>query len=93
MKPVTARIKVEEENTKPISEHLIGVFFEDLNYAADGGLYAELIQNRDFEYSPKDGNKDKDWNSMYAWSVQGIMRYLQSERIIRFMPIIRIMLS
>ena len=71
LKPVTARIKVEEENTKPISEHLIGVFFEDLNYAADGGLYAELIQNRDFEYSPKDGNKDKDWNSMYAWSVQG----------------------
>lgn len=71
LKPVTARIKVEEENTKPISEHLIGVFFEDLNYAADGGLYAELIQNRDFEYSPKDENKDKDWNSMYAWSVQG----------------------
>ena len=31
LKPVTARIKVEEENTKPISEHLIGVFFEDLN--------------------------------------------------------------
>ena len=47
LKPVTARIKVEEENTKPISEHLIGVFFEDLNYAADGGLYAELIQNRE----------------------------------------------
>jgi hypothetical protein len=29
-----------------------GIFFEDLNYAADGGLYAELIQNRSFEYSP-----------------------------------------
>lgn len=28
---------------------LIGVFFEDINYAADGGLYAELVQNRDFE--------------------------------------------
>ena len=36
---------------KPISEHLIGIFFEDINYGADGGLYAELVQNRDFEYS------------------------------------------
>ena len=71
LKPVTAHIKVERELTKPISEHLIGVFFEDLNYAADGGLYAELIQNRDFEYSSKDGNKDKNWNSTYAWSIQG----------------------
>ena len=71
LKPVTAHIKVERELTKPISEHLIGVFFEDLNYAADGGLFAELIQNRDFEYSSKDGNKDKNWNSTYAWSIQG----------------------
>ena len=71
LKPVTAHIKVERELTKPISEHLIGVFFEDLNYAADGGLYAELIQNRDFEYSSKDGNKDKNWDSTYAWSIQG----------------------
>ena len=71
LKPVTAHIKVERELTKPISEHLIGVFFEDLNYAADGGLYAELIQNRDFEYSSKDGTKDKNWDSTYAWSIQG----------------------
>lgn len=71
LKPVTAQIKIEEKQVKAISEHLIGVFFEDLNYAADGGLYAELIQNRDFEYSPKDGNKDKNWNSTYAWSIQG----------------------
>lgn len=71
LKPLSAQIKIEEGQTKAISEHLIGVFFEDLNYAADGGLYAELIQNRDFEYSPKDGNKDKNWNSTYAWSIQG----------------------
>lgn len=31
-----------------------GVFFEDINYAADGGLYAELIQNRSFEYDPEE---------------------------------------
>jgi alpha-N-arabinofuranosidase len=28
---------------KPISPDLFGIFFEDLNYAADGGLYAELV--------------------------------------------------
>ena len=27
-----------------------GVFFEDINYAADGGLYAELVMNRSFEF-------------------------------------------
>lgn len=66
-----ARIQVTAEKAYPISENLIGVFFEDLNYAADGGLYAELIQNRDFEYSASDGNKDKNWNSCYAWQVDG----------------------
>lgn len=71
LKPVTATIKVEADRVKPISEHLIGIFFEDINYAADGGLYAELVQNRDFEYSAKDGARDKNWNSTYAWSLQG----------------------
>ena len=33
---------------KSISPNLFGIFFEDLNYAADGGLYAELVQNRSF---------------------------------------------
>src|SRR5688572_20593758 len=28
-----------------------GVFFEDINFGADGGLYAELIKNRSFEFS------------------------------------------
>lgn len=71
LQTVNARITVDEGRAKPISEDLIGVFFEDLNYAADGGLYAELVQNRDFEYSETDGNKDKSWNSRYAWSVEG----------------------
>ena len=33
-----------------ISPTLWGIFFEDLNWAADGGLYGELVQNRSFEY-------------------------------------------
>lgn len=47
-------IRVDSALSKPISPLLYGVFFEDLNYAADGGLYAELIQNRSFEYSAND---------------------------------------
>ena len=27
-----------------------GVFFEDINFGADGGLYAELVKNRGFEF-------------------------------------------
>ena len=33
-----------------ISSLLYGVFFEDINYGGDGGLYAELVANRSFEY-------------------------------------------
>jgi alpha-L-arabinofuranosidase len=39
---------------KPITDvqpTMWGVFFEDINFAADGGLYAELVKNRSFEFS------------------------------------------
>ncbi len=36
----------------PIQPTMYGVFFEDINYGADGGLYAELIKNRSFEFHP-----------------------------------------
>ena len=56
------------DSAKSISDKLIGIFFEDINYGADGGLYAELIQNRDFEYSLNDR---QEWNSTYAWTLKG----------------------
>lgn len=34
----------------PINPSMYGVFFEDINFGADGGLYAELIKNRSFEF-------------------------------------------
>src|SRR6266508_4097488 len=37
-----------------ISDTMYGIFFEDINRAADGGLYAELVQNRSFEYDRVD---------------------------------------
>ncbi|WP_419873663.1 LamG-like jellyroll fold domain-containing protein [Candidatus Pristimantibacillus sp. PTI5] len=41
-----------------ISPTLNGIFLEDINYAGDGGLYAELVQNRSFEFE----------ESLRAWS-------------------------
>jgi alpha-L-arabinofuranosidase len=55
------------QSGRPISSDLVGVFFEDLNYAADGGLYAELIQNRSFEYSP---TEQPDWHPLKFWELQ-----------------------
>ena len=49
---------------KAISDELIGIFFEDISSSADGGLYAELLQNGSFEYNPteRDG-----WGPGTAW--------------------------
>lgn len=33
-----------------IQPTMYGLFFEDINYAADGGLYAEMVKNRSFEF-------------------------------------------
>ncbi|MBI1343095.1 MAG: alpha-L-arabinofuranosidase [Terrimonas sp.] len=35
----------------PVSPTMYGIFFEDINFAADGGLYAELVKNRSFEFA------------------------------------------
>ncbi len=34
----------------PVQNTMYGIFFEDINYAADGGLYGELVKNRSFEF-------------------------------------------
>jgi alpha-L-arabinofuranosidase len=71
LKPLEAKITLAPAKPKPISDLLIGVFFEDLNYAADGGLYAELVQNRGFEYQPSDRGNDQNWNSTHSWTLKG----------------------
>ncbi len=49
-----AQTHVIDVNTKklgaPIQPTMYGLFFEDINYAADGGLYGELVKNRSFEF-------------------------------------------
>jgi len=50
----TAQTHTFDVNTKklgaPVQSTMYGIFFEDINYAADGGLYAELVKNRSFEF-------------------------------------------
>ncbi|MCR5032768.1 MAG: hypothetical protein K6A92_07895 [Lachnospiraceae bacterium] len=43
---------------------LFGIFFEDINHAADGGLYGELIRNRSFEFDPID---HPSYHALTAW--------------------------
>ena len=40
-----------DDEIKDISDLLFGIFFEDINFAADGGLYAEKVANRSFEFT------------------------------------------
>ncbi len=45
----TLEVDVTKTITK-IKPTMFGLFFEDINFAADGGLYAEMIKNRSFEF-------------------------------------------
>ena len=58
-KPMTA-----PAGGKVISDELIGIFFEDISSSADGGLYAELLQNGSFEYN---ANERDEWGPATAW--------------------------
>ena len=52
-----AQVTINVDASNPgikVSPNLYGIFFEDINHAADGGLYAELISNRSFEDADKD---------------------------------------
>ena len=42
-------LQITNERGNRIPKELIGLFFEDINFGADGGLYAEMIENRSFE--------------------------------------------
>lgn len=77
LKKVQVNVKAQPDQAKPISDKLIGIFFEDINYAADGGLYAELVRNRDFEFNSLD---NKDWNATTAWSVKGSGMTLSTDK-------------
>ncbi|NQD69739.1 alpha-L-arabinofuranosidase [Sphingobacterium shayense] len=64
LKPVEGKLSLLDYTPRKISDLFMGIFFEDINYAADGGLYAELVQNRGFEYSSTD---KEGWNNLTSW--------------------------
>ncbi len=47
--PIELQVNVKE-TVAPIQPTMYGIFFEDINFGADGGLYAELVKNRSFEF-------------------------------------------
>ena len=62
---MTAQTHTLDVNTAkvggPIPSTMYGIFFEDINYAADGGLYGELVKNRSFEFP----------NNYAGWDISG----------------------
>ena len=62
---MTAQTHTLDVNTTkvggPIPSTMYGIFFEDINYAADGGLYGELVKNRSFEFP----------NNFAGWDISG----------------------
>ncbi len=54
-----------------ISDLLYGIFLEDINFAADGGLYAEMVKNRSFEFTKLASNNEKHgWSDVGTVSAQ-----------------------
>ena len=64
-------LSVDAENKlHDISDMLFGIFFEDINFAADGGLYAEKVVNRSFEYGVLAADDE-----LHGWSSVGNAKY------------------
>ena len=63
-------LTITGEKGVDINKGMIGLFFEDINYGADGGLYAELLENPNFEFLDSRGDKDayyQNFDGLYGW--------------------------
>lgn len=61
-------INVSNEKGVDIQQGMYGLFFEDINFAADGGLYAELIENRSFEAVKYVSGTKTEFDGLYGWT-------------------------
>lgn len=69
--PVFAAVELVVQADQPgpaISSTLYGIFFEEINHAGEGGLYAELIRNRSFE---DNANTPTPWRIVATGSAEG----------------------
>ncbi len=64
--PLKATLTIDNNRKKRINSNQTGIFFEDISYAADGGIWAELLQNGDFEYDGEDHKHT--WDATTAWT-------------------------
>lgn len=65
------KLVLSDKTAHEISPDMVGLFFEDINFAADGGLYAEMIENRSFEAVKSKGESHNyvlREDNLYAWS-------------------------
>ena len=62
----TVNIRINTRKIKKEQGDLSGIFFEDVNHAADGGLYGELVRNSSFEFDAVDA---PGYHAMTAWGV------------------------
>lgn len=74
-------VSVGTNPVKTVSPNLYGIFYEDINNAADGGIYAELIRNRSFE---DDETSPKDWavaGATYKLVSKGLLNKAQGHAL------------
>jgi alpha-N-arabinofuranosidase len=74
-----AQTKIAIQVDKPVSDlspTMYGIFFEDINFGADGGLYAELVKNRGFEF-PEEAVMG--WTRTAAGGARGSLSIRDSE--------------
>ncbi len=65
------RLQITNNKGADIREGMMGLFFEDINYGADGGLYAEMIENRSFEFLKTTGVNNAytpEYDGGYGWT-------------------------
>ncbi|SFF31884.1 Alpha-L-arabinofuranosidase [Paenibacillus algorifonticola] len=65
------KINITNQRGPAIEKGMIGLFFEDINYGLDGGLHAEMIENRSFEFLETTGHKgsvQETYAGLYGWS-------------------------
>lgn len=73
-------IKITKKNGKQIEKNRVGIFFEDINYALDGGLNAEMLENGNFEALDCYGDKADYYvihDGQYAWRMTQGEEYSQ----------------
>lgn len=85
------RLHISKQRGVPVADGMIGLFFEDINYAADGGLYAELLENRSFEFVDCYGDKGDYYvkpDFGYGWGAcgEGRMEYVSGSPVNRVNP-------